>query len=60
MSGIRYPEEFKIEAVKQVTDRGDYQSIDFIVVKVVDLEVPETLVFGTLYHPTSVFVLVYP
>ncbi len=22
MSGIRYPEEFKIEAVKQVTDRG--------------------------------------
>ena len=22
MSGKRYPEEFKIEAVKQVTDRG--------------------------------------
>ena len=22
MIGIRYPEEFKIEAVKQVTDRG--------------------------------------
>ena len=22
MSGIRYPEEFKIEALKQVTDRG--------------------------------------
>lgn len=22
MSGIRYPEAFKIEAVKQVTDRG--------------------------------------
>ena len=22
MSGQRYPEEFKIEAVKQVTDRG--------------------------------------
>jgi transposase len=23
MSGKRYPEEFKIEAVKQVVDRGD-------------------------------------
>jgi transposase-like protein len=22
MSGLRYPEEFKIQAVKQVTDRG--------------------------------------